>query len=65
MCRLGGEAACEIRVGNVVIISVHEKHWHEATATTALSHLAIQEALEGVAVNCLESVSTEQYGNVA
>ncbi|MFZ4835279.1 (R)-mandelonitrile lyase [Rouxiella sp. Mn2063] len=60
-----GEAAREIRAGDVVIIPAHEKHWHGASATTALTHIAIQEALEGVAVDWLESVSAEQYGNVA
>jgi quercetin dioxygenase-like cupin family protein len=38
-----------------------EKHWHGATATTAMTHIAIQEALNGSAVNWMEKVSDQQY----
>ena len=38
-----------------------EKHWHGATATTAVTHIAIQEALDGKAVDWMEKVSEEQY----
>lgn len=38
-----------------------EKHWHGATATTAMTHIAVQEALDGKAVEWLEKVSDEQY----
>jgi quercetin dioxygenase-like cupin family protein len=38
-----------------------EKHWHGATATTGMSHIAIQEALDGKPVDWLEKVSDEQY----
>ncbi|MGI8431772.1 MAG: (R)-mandelonitrile lyase [Chthoniobacterales bacterium] len=50
-----------IRPGDVVWFSPQEKHWHGATPTTAMSHLAIQEALNGKAVEWLEKVSDEQY----
>jgi quercetin dioxygenase-like cupin family protein len=51
----------EIRPGDVVWFSPGEKHWHGATATTAMTHLAIQEKLAGKAVEWLEKVSDEQY----
>jgi oxalate decarboxylase/phosphoglucose isomerase-like protein (cupin superfamily) len=38
-----------------------ERHWHGATSTTAMSHIAIQEALDGKAVEWMEKVSDEQY----
>ena len=50
----------EIRPGDVVVFAPGEKHWHGA-ATTAMTHLAIQEALDGKAVDWLEEVSDEQY----
>ncbi|MBA3544205.1 MAG: cupin domain-containing protein [Chthoniobacterales bacterium] len=59
--RAGGPLE-EIRPGDVVWIPPNEKHWHGATPTTALTHLAIQEALEGKAVEWLEQVSDEEYG---
>jgi quercetin dioxygenase-like cupin family protein len=51
----------EIRPGDVVSIAPHEKHWHGAAPTTAVTHIAIQEALEGKAVDWMEKVSDEQY----
>ena len=51
----------EIRTGDVVWFSPGEKHWHGATATTAMTHIAIQEHLNGKAVDWLEKVSDEQY----
>lgn len=51
----------EIRAGDVVVCPPREKHWHGATATTAMSHLAIQEALDGKAVEWMEKVSDEDY----
>jgi quercetin dioxygenase-like cupin family protein len=51
----------EIRPGDVVWFSPGEKHWHGATATTAMSHIAIQEKLNGSPVDWLEKVSDEQY----
>ena len=40
-----------------------EKHWHGATATSAMSHIAIAEALEGKSVDWMEKVADAQYGN--
>jgi quercetin dioxygenase-like cupin family protein len=51
----------EIRPGDVVWFPPGEKHWHGATATTAMTHIAIQEALDGNAVDWLEHVSYDQY----
>lgn len=51
----------EIRPGDVVWFPPGEKHWHGATPTTAMTHIAIQEALDGKAVEWLEKVSDEQY----
>lgn len=51
----------EMRPGDVVSIPPGEKHWHGATPTTGLTHLAIQEALDGKAVEWLEKVTDEQY----
>ena len=51
----------EIRPGDVVWIPAGEKHWHEATPATAVTHIAIQEQLDGRAVDWLEKVSDEQY----
>ena len=52
----------EIRPGEVVWFPPGEKHWHGAAPATALTHLAIQEQLDGKAVDWLEKVSDEQYG---
>ena len=56
-----GGALEEIRPGDVVWFSPGEKHWHGATPTTAMMHIAIQEALDGKTVEWLEKVSDEQY----
>jgi len=42
--------------------SAGEKHWHGATRTTAMTHIAIQERLDGKAVEWMEHVSEEEYG---
>ena len=52
----------EIRPGDVVSIPPGEKHWHGAAPTTAMVHIAIQEYLDGKAVEWQEHVSNEQYG---
>ena len=52
----------EIRPGDVVWFPPGEKHWHGATPTTAMTHIAIQEALDGKVVDWMEKVSDEQYG---
>ncbi len=59
--RWGGPVE-EIRPGDVVWIPPGEKHWHGAAPSTAMTHIAIQEALNGSAVEWLEQVSDEQYG---
>jgi quercetin dioxygenase-like cupin family protein len=51
----------EIRPGDVVWFEPGEKHWHGATPTTAMTHVAIQEKLDGKTVDWLEKVSDEQY----
>jgi quercetin dioxygenase-like cupin family protein len=51
----------EIRPGDVISIPPGEKHWHGATATTAVTHIAIQEALDGKVVEWMEQVTEEQY----
>jgi quercetin dioxygenase-like cupin family protein len=51
----------EIRPGDVVWFQPGEKHWHGAAPTTAMTHIAIQEQLDGKAVDWLEKVSDEQY----
>ena len=52
----------EIRPGDTVWIPPGVKHWHGAAATTAMSHIAIAEALDGKVVDWLEQVSDAQYG---
>ena len=52
----------EIRPGDVVWFPPGEKHWHGAAPTTAMTHFAIQEQLNGKAVDWLEQVSDKQYG---
>jgi len=51
----------EIRPGDVVWFEPGEKHWHGATATTAMTHIAIQESLDGSAVEWMEHVGDDQY----
>jgi quercetin dioxygenase-like cupin family protein len=58
--REGGQIE-EIRPGDVIWFAPGEKHWHGATAFTAMTHIAIQEQLDGKAVEWLEHVSDEQY----
>lgn len=56
-----GRPIQEIRLGNVVQISTGVKHWHGATTTTAMTHIALQEQLDGKNVDWMEKVSDEQY----
>ncbi len=51
----------EIRPGDVVWFAPNEKHWHGATPTTAMMHIAIQEALNGKVVDWMEKVTDEEY----
>jgi quercetin dioxygenase-like cupin family protein len=58
--RWGGSVE-EIRPGDVVWFSPGEKHWHGAAATTAMTHIAIAEKLDGKVVEWMEKVSDAQY----
>jgi quercetin dioxygenase-like cupin family protein len=51
----------EVRPGDVVWFPPGEKHWHGATPTTAMTHIAVQEALNGKNVDWMEKVSDTQY----
>jgi len=51
----------EIRPGDVICFAAGEKHWHGATPTTAMTHIAIQEQLDGKAVDWMEKVTDDQY----
>ncbi len=57
-----GGAIEEIRPGDVVWFKPGERHWHGASATTGMSHIAIQEKLDGSAVTWLEPVTDAEYG---
>jgi quercetin dioxygenase-like cupin family protein len=59
--RWGGQVE-EIRPGDVVWFAPGEKHWHGASETTAMTHIAIQERLDGTMVEWMEQVSDDQYG---
>ena len=59
-----GGAAEEIRPGDVIWFPPGEKHWHGATATTAMTHIAIQEQLDGKTADWMEKVNDEQYQTV-
>ena len=56
-----GSAIEEVHQGDIVWFAAGEKHWHGATATTAMSHIAIQEKLNGSPVDWMEQVSDEEY----
>ncbi|MBB3541037.1 cupin domain-containing protein [Rhizobium sp. BK399] len=51
----------DIRAGDIIWFEPGEKHWHGASATTAMTHIAIAEALDGKVVDWMEKVSDEQY----
>lgn len=55
----------EIRPGDVVWFEPNEKHWHGAGPETAVTHIAVQEALDGKVVEWMEKVSDGQYGTVS
>jgi len=57
-----GSPVEEIRQGDVVWFPAGEKHWHGATPDTAMSHIAIQESIDGSAVTWMEKVTDEEYG---
>jgi quercetin dioxygenase-like cupin family protein len=52
----------EIRAGDIVWFEPGERHWHGASPTTAMTHIAIAEMLDGKAVEWMEHVTDEQYG---
>jgi quercetin dioxygenase-like cupin family protein len=56
-----GQPVREIRPGDTVWIAPGAKHWHGAAPTTAMSHIAIAEVLDGKVVDWMEQVSDEQY----
>lgn len=60
VARWGGPVQ-DIRAGDVVWIPAGQKHWHGASPTTAMTHIAIQEAVDGKRVDWMEKVSDSQY----
>jgi quercetin dioxygenase-like cupin family protein len=56
-----GDPIQEIRTGDVIWVPPGEKHWHGATWTTAMTHIAIQERLDGKVVDWMEPVTKERY----
>jgi quercetin dioxygenase-like cupin family protein len=56
-----GEPIVEIRAGDVIWCPPDHKHWHGASATTSMTHIGIQEALDGVSVVWMEKVTDEEY----
>lgn len=56
-----GGSVEEIHPGDVIWFPPNEKHWHGATSSTAMSHIAIQEQLDGKMVDWMEKVADEQY----
>jgi len=56
-----GDPVEEVRPGDIVWFPPGEKHWHGATPTTGMTHIAIQELLNSKNVNWMEKVSDEQY----
>jgi len=56
-----GEPRIEIHAGDVIWCPPGHKHWHGATATTAMTHIAIQEVLDGKNVTWMEKVTDEEY----
>jgi quercetin dioxygenase-like cupin family protein len=60
-----GEAVRQIRPGDVVWIPPGEKHWHGGSPTNGMTHLAMQEALDGNTATWMEPVTDAQYGGKA
>ena len=58
-----GGAIEEIHPGDIVWIAANEKHWHGATSSTGMTHIAIQENLDGKVVDWMEKVTDEEYNN--
>lgn len=59
-----GGAVEEVHPGDIVWFEANEKHWHGATSTTGMTHIAIQENLNGKVVEWMEKVSDEQYNSL-
>jgi quercetin dioxygenase-like cupin family protein len=59
--RVGGSIE-HIAPGDVVWLEPVEKHWHGASPTTAMTHIAVAEMLDDTPVECMEKVTDEQYG---
>ena len=60
-CTVGTGPIEETRPGDLVSFPPGEKHWHGTTPTTAMTHIAIQEKLDGKVIDWMEPVSDEQY----
>jgi quercetin dioxygenase-like cupin family protein len=56
-----GGPIVEINAGDIICCPANHKHWHGATPTTAMTHIAVQEALDGKVVDWLEKVTDEEY----
>jgi quercetin dioxygenase-like cupin family protein len=62
-CASSGGPIEEIRSGDVVSLAPGEKHWHGASPENAMQHIAVQEALDGKAVEWLEHVTDDRYNS--
>jgi quercetin dioxygenase-like cupin family protein len=60
-CELRGGSIEEIHPGDVIWVPPGEKHWHGAAPTTAMTHIAIVEELDGKSTDWMEKVSDDQY----
>jgi quercetin dioxygenase-like cupin family protein len=60
-----GGPVVKIRPGDVITCRCGAKHWHGASPTTAMTHIAIQEALDGKVVDWMEKVTDEEYDRAA
>jgi quercetin dioxygenase-like cupin family protein len=60
-----GKPPVKIRAGDVIWCPPGEKHWHGAAPNTAMTHIAIQEALDGKVVNWMEKVTDDEYAAAA
>jgi quercetin dioxygenase-like cupin family protein len=56
-----GESIVDINVGDIIVCPPGHKHWHGATPTTAMTHIAVQESVYGKVVNWMEKVTDEEY----
>lgn len=59
-----GDPVRQIRPGDIVWFAPGEKHWHGATSTTGMTHIAVQERLNGEVVDWMEQVTDQQYRSV-